>query len=451
MLCRNNSAIDTDILSGRIRMDLASLHRAEHAGVGPGIARKELLPDAIVGVSSGAAGPRRSEMGIANKIRRVPIIGEFASWAAWILRIRRVARAAFAAEAGVANSHHRAARIEARLGDLEGRLGEFDGRLGEFDGRLGEFDGRLDEFDGRLGEFDGRLDEFDGRLDEFDGRFQRATDDLRKSLEAASRNAGEQIAAVRREVMFQQRRLSRVAEMLGNDSASRGEVAPLVRNQRLDALYEAFEDKYRGSRADIKQWLVVYLDRLKLTGAGQAESPVVDIGCGRGEWLELLRENGLVAYGIDVNSMMVERTISLGLDARVADLITHLRTLSDASRSAITAFHIVEHLPFETLIDFLDEALRVLLPGGMLILETPNPENMRVGATTFYNDPTHRNPIPPEPLRFIVEHRGFSDVEIERLHPSPESERLKGEGWDIAHLNALLFGPRDYAIIARRL
>ena len=404
-------------------MDLASLHRAEHAGVGPGIARKELLPDAIVGVSSGAAGPRRSEMGIANKIRRVPIIGEFASWAAWILRIRRVARAAFAAEAGVANSHHRAARIEARLGDLEGRLGEFDGRLGEFD----------------------------GRLDEFDGRFQRATDDLRKSLEAASRNAGEQIAAVRREVMFQQRRLSRVAEMLGNDSASHGEVAPLVRNQRLDALYEAFEDKYRGSRADIKQWLVVYLDRLKLTGAGQAESPVVDIGCGRGEWLELLRENGLVAYGIDVNSMMVERTISLGLDARVADLITHLRTLSDASRSAITAFHIVEHLPFETLIDFLDEALRVLLPGGMLILETPNPENMRVGATTFYNDPTHRNPIPPEPLRFIVEHRGFSDVEIERLHPSPESERLKGEGWDIAHLNALLFGPRDYAIIARRL
>ena len=420
MLCRNNRAIDTDVLCDRIRIDLASLHRLERTGTGPGIAREELLPDAIVSVSAAAAGPRRSEMGITNKVRRVPIIGEFASWASWILRIRRVARTAFAAEAGVINSDHRAGRIEARLGNLEGHL---NGRLGEFDERLGEFGERL-------------------------GEFER---DLRKSLEAASRNAGEQIAAVRREVMFQQRRLSRVAEMLGNDSASRSELAPLVRDQRLDALYEAFEDKYRGSREDIKKRLLVYLDRLKLTGAGQAESPIVDIGCGRGEWLELLGENGLVAYGIDVNSMMVERTISLGLDARVADLITHLRTLSDASRSAITAFHIVEHLPFETLIDFLDEALRVLMPGGILILETPNPENMRVGATTFYNDPTHRNPIPPEPLRFIVEHRGFSDVEIMRLHPSPESERLKGEGWDIAHLNALLFGPRDYAIIARRL
>src|SRR5262249_39668381 len=156
--------------------------------------------------------------------------------------IRRVARTAFAAEAGVVNSDHRAARIEARLGNIEGHL---NGRLGEFDERLGEFERALD-------------------------------DDLRKSLEAASRNAGEQIAAVRREVMFQQRRLSRVAEMLGNDSASRSEVAPLVRNQRLDALYEAFEDKYRGSRDDIKKRLLVYLDRLKLTGAGQAESPIVD-------------------------------------------------------------------------------------------------------------------------------------------------------------------------------
>jgi O-antigen chain-terminating methyltransferase len=251
--------------------------------------------------------------------------------------------------------------------------------------------------------------------------------------------------------MFQQRRLTRLAETMAKESAPPNELAPIVRDQRLDSLYEAFEDEYRGSRADIKQRLVPYLDRLKLTGAGQSETPIVDIGCGRGEWLELLKDNGLTAYGIDVNSMMIERNASLGLDARIADLLEHLRSLDDASRSAITAFHVVEHLPFSVVIDFLDEALRVLRSGGMLILETPNPENMRVGATTFYNDPTHRNPIPPEPLRFIVQHRGFSDAEILRLHPAPAEERLKGKGWDIAHLNALLFGPRDYAILARRL
>jgi SAM-dependent methyltransferase len=107
---------------------------------------------------------------------------------------------------------------------------------------------------------------------------------------------------------------------------------------------------------------------LKLSGAGQVDSPILDVGCDRGEWLELLRENGLAAYGIDINSMMVERTVSLGLDARVADLLGHLRTLSDASRSAITAFHVVEHLPFEVLVDFLDEALRVLLPAACSFL-----------------------------------------------------------------------------------
>ena len=238
---------------------------------------------------------------------------------------------------------------------------------------------------------------------------------------------------------------------MGKKRAPTREMATALWDQRLDSLYSAFEDKYRGSRADIKQRHVPYLAKLKLAGAGRKETPIVDIGCGRGEWLELLLENGLAAYGIDINSMMVERTTLLGLDARVADLAAHLRSLDDGSRSAVTAFHVVEHLAFDVLVDFLDQALRVLMPGGILIVETPNPENMRVGATTFYNDPTHRNPILPEPLAFIVEHRGFSDVEILRLHPGPESERLEGEGPDIAHLNALLFGPRDYAIIARRL
>jgi O-antigen chain-terminating methyltransferase len=250
--------------------------------------------------------------------------------------------------------------------------------------------------------------------------------------------------------MFQQHRLSRMTEPVGRETAARGEPAQNVYNQRFDSLYVAFEDAFRGSREEIKQRLAPYIERIKLAGAGRLESPIVDIGCGRGEWLELLRDNGLVAYGIDTNSMMVERTASLGLDVRAADLLEHLRSLSDSSRSAVTAFHVVEHLSFPTLIDFLDEAVRVIIPGGILILETPNPENLRVGATTFYYDPTHRNPIPPDPLRFIVENRGFSDVEIMRLHPSPEWDWLQGEGPGFTRLNQLLFGPRDYAIYARR-
>jgi len=227
------------------------------------------------------------------------------------------------------------------------------------------------------------------------------------------------------------------------------EPASGIVTQRLDSLYVAFEDVFRGSREDIKARLLPYVARLTLAGAGQWDKPVVDIGCGSGEWLELLQETGLHAYGVDINTMMVERCAALGLEARHMDLMTHLDGINDADRSALTAFHVVEHLPFATLVDFLDEALRVLMPGGVLILETPNPETMRVGATTFYNDPTHRNPLMPEPLRFIVEHRGFTAVEILRLRPFTQG-LLQENTADAELLNRVLFGSQDYAIIARR-
>lgn len=251
---------------------------------------------------------------------------------------------------------------------------------------------------------------------------------------------------LKREIMFQQRRLTR----LGEAPVAATHAGSDTTDHRLDEFYVAFEEVFRGSREDIKGRMRPYLDRLMLCGAGQSGKPILDIGCGRGEWLELLKERHLAAYGIDSNLMMVERARSLGLDAREADLIAHLRELPDESRSAVTAFHVVEHLGFGVLIDFLDEALRVLMPGGMLLLETPNPENLRVGANSFYNDPTHRNPIPPEPLRFLVDQRGFAEVEILRLHPFPLEEHLKASNADTRRLNDFLFGPQDYAVIARR-
>jgi O-antigen chain-terminating methyltransferase len=257
----------------------------------------------------------------------------------------------------------------------------------------------------------------------------------------------QQLSAVRAEIMFQQRRLTRLAIPAAARPVE--ESAAVIVDQRLDSLYTAFEDVFRGSREDIKRRLLPYVDRLLLAGAGQHEKPIVDIGCGRGEWLELLKEKGLHAYGIDINTMMVERCLSLRLDARHAELLAHLDGIEDASRSALTAFHVVEHLPFATLVSFLDEALRVVIPGGLLILETPNPETIRVGATTFYNDPTHRNPLMPEPLQFIVRHRGFCQVKIIKMHPFTQG-LLQAATPDAVMLNRVLFGPQDYAIVARR-
>lgn len=258
-----------------------------------------------------------------------------------------------------------------------------------------------------------------------------------------------QVQGLRREIMFQQRRLSRLGENISISESAHPQIGKDLSDERIDSLYVAFEDVFRGSRDDIKCRLAPYLEQIEGAGAGGDGKPILDIGCGRGEWLELLRERGLEAYGVDLNSMMVERSQAVGLKAQKADALTHLRELPDKSLGAITAFHFIEHIPFDIFVNFLDEALRVLTPGGVVILETPNPETIRVGATTFYYDPTHRNPLPPVPTKFIVEHRGFVDVEILRLRPAIE-EQLQALDENAEVLNRVLFGPQDYAIIARR-
>src|SRR6185312_2159942 len=171
----------------------------------------------------------------------------------------------------------------------------------------------------------------------------------------------------------------------------------------LAAHYVSFEDTFRGTRDDIKARAGHYLTAFHDAGIEPGDGLVLDLGCGRGEWLEVLSEHGYASRGVDLNGVMVREAQTLGLDAIEQDVIAHLRSLGSESVSAITSMHLVEHLPYEVLIRMVDEALRVLRPGGLLILETPNPENLTVGSYWFYMDPTHRNPIPPPLLQWIVE------------------------------------------------
>ena len=290
------------------------------------------------------------------------------------------------------------------------------------------------------------------QIAEANQRLAETNQRLAESLAEISRNSDAtraQVQGLRREIMFQQHRLSRLGESISISESAPSQIGKDLYDERIDSLYVAFEDVFRGSRDDIKSRLAPYLEQIKQAGLGGPDKPILDIGCGRGEWLELLREHGLEAYGVDLNSMMIERSLAVGLKAQKADAVAHLRELPDQSLGGLTAFHFIEHIPFEVFVNFLDEALRVLTPGGVVILETPNPETIRVGATTFYYDPTHRNPLPPVPTKFIVEHRGFVDVEIIRLHPVIE-EQLQALDENAEVLNRVLFGPQDYAIIARR-
>ena len=215
----------------------------------------------------------------------------------------------------------------------------------------------------------------------------------------------------------------------------------------LDALYMSLEDQFRGSREDIKERLRVYLPTLREDKLGTDEMPVLDVGCGRGEWLELLKEQNLRARGVDVNRVLVGECQRQGLEVIESDVIVYLRTLPDTSVGAVTGFHIIEHLPLEVLIKLLDETVRVLKPGGVAIFETPNPENILVGSYTFYLDPTHRNPLPSAVVQFMAEARGLCHVGIMNLH-ALEAYRVEEAGLEITkRFNQYFYGPQDYAVI----
>jgi len=218
---------------------------------------------------------------------------------------------------------------------------------------------------------------------------------------------------------------------------------------QIDSFYAQLEDEFRGSRQEIKERLKVYLNRITEAGLGGETMPVLDLGCGRGEWLELLRERQLHASGVDLNRVELAICREHGLPVTEADAIEHLRSLPEASLGVLTAFHVIEHLPLPRLLDLLDAARRALKPGGLLIFETPNPNNLFVSSRYFYIDPTHLHPIPIELGRFLPESRGFERIEIVELHPWPLEHHIdtRTGGEMAARFNECFYGPQDYAII----
>jgi O-antigen chain-terminating methyltransferase len=259
------------------------------------------------------------------------------------------------------------------------------------------------------------------------------------------------IEQVRAELVLQERRLAQLLEVTRRDGTLSPAVAREAEGHLLDHFYSTFENRFRGSCEDVKRRVHAYLDTVRAANAGTAARPVVDVGCGRGEWLDLLAEHGLCARGADLNDVTVSDCRARGLDVAEADALSFLCSLPDASAGAVTALHVLEHLAFRTMVSLIEESVRVLAPGGVAIFETPNPENLLVGACRFYIDPTHRHPLHPDMLAFVAQARGLQRVEIRRLHPVEESEHFPADGSPVTtRLNELLFGPQDFAVVGYR-
>jgi O-antigen chain-terminating methyltransferase len=212
--------------------------------------------------------------------------------------------------------------------------------------------------------------------------------------------------------------------------------------------YRAFEDRFRGPAQVVELRLSVYLPFVRAVADAHRGATLTDLGCGRGEWLALLQQAGIAAQGVDKDEAMLAACREQGLKVQCADAIEYLKGLPDASQLAISAFHFVEHVPFDALHVVASEAMRVLKPGGLLILETPNPESLVVSTTDFYNDPSHGQPIPPKLLAFLAEFHGFTDTKILRLQERRDLRELSPEGMSL--WGVLTGTSPDYAVIARK-
>ncbi|MEN5031807.1 class I SAM-dependent methyltransferase [Pseudomonas sp. Ps21-P2] len=211
--------------------------------------------------------------------------------------------------------------------------------------------------------------------------------------------------------------------------------------------YRAFEDRHRGSRELILERLQAYMPFLEPFLKLENEPVGIDLGCGRGEWLEMVIGAGFAARGVDLDEGMLEGCRSRGLPADLGDAVGALKARAAESVSVISAFHLVEHIPFPALQELVSEALRVLKPGGLLILETPNAENLFVGSNGFYMDPTHERPIPHLLLSFLTEFSGFERSKLLRLQ---EEARLHDPATPVDLITALGSSSPDYAIVAQK-
>lgn len=198
---------------------------------------------------------------------------------------------------------------------------------------------------------------------------------------------------------------------------------------------------------------------------------VLDAGCGAGIFLQLLKENGIGAYGVDVDSKCIKECKKKNLNAIKADIVEHLRSLPDRSLDGFFAAQVIEHMEFDYLLEMLRLAFLKLSPGSPLVLETVNTTCLTIYSGSFYADPTHIRPVHPVTLQFVLQRIGYRDIEIRFINPFPEEEKLqlistltidnKGNGNELSQiariidencqkLNAILFSYKDYAIFAQK-
>lgn len=273
---------------------------------------------------------------------------------------------------------------------------------------------------------------------------KRISEHLHKQLEFHT-DVEHSLRDIRKEIIGLQAELRRT----GN---SRHMTEPLT--QPADILPDAFTflllERFRGPEDEVRRKLRPFIEIVSKVHEAW-EGPWVDAGCGRGEWLELATASGREAVGVDSNPLAVAHCHEKHLTAIESDVLEHVVKMDPCSTGLITAFHVLEHWPLAKTIHFLDASMRVLKPGGLLIVELPNPENLLSITNEFWLDPTHHRPVPQRLLELSLAFCGFVVLQSLNLEPHDERDRIPfNELPFVQNVSRHFHGPEAYALVAQK-
>ncbi len=395
---------------------------------------------------SGSGRERRSTERNAKGSRQ-SVMGALAAMAPW--RLARENR----------ENQERSDRIERRLDGIEGRLDSLGDAIGLVSGRQDLAESTLRTIQDLLESINSvRLTAMDQRVDQVESGLGEAVDEVSRIRDGVlPASEGRWNALFERLTFELEETASLVERILASEPLPTIDSGPQARSmaQALAKIQPLLVEAFRGSEAEISHRMESVIPLV------EGHAPVLDLGCGRGELLLLLREAGIEARGVEVDVAQVQGALRRGLEVDQTDVLDALRALDEASVGAVTAFHLFEHFSGALLSEVLDQCRRVLRPGGILLAECPNPHNLRIGASLFWQDPTHVRPLLPETLSLFLKASGLSVRDLEYLHPVNEEQCLRsgdGPGVDSAvdrridrlqtRLDELLNGPRDFRVVA---
>ena len=325
-------------------------------------------------------------------------------------------------------------------------------RTNENSSNLNNVTQKFESLEERTNENSSNLNNMSRRIDEIENRLMNITDEIESSLQSFINSIAVDIE--------NKAWLANLLEKRLNEELKR-DLTKSNKHLADDGLnYFVFEDKFRGSRKDVKRRQTLFLQYF------EGCSKVLDIGSGRGEFLELMQENSVGASGVDIDTTMVDYCRSRGFSVELMDALTYLEGLDDASLDGIFIDQVVEHLEPSFLVRLLALCHKKLKYGFYLVAETVNPLSF-FSFANFYIDMSHVRPVHPETLRFLFDNAGFRELEVNFHSPVTEDARLQkmpeGEEKDemeqqrigvynrnIEMLNGTLYGEQDYSVIGKK-